>query len=141
MFSAFADARLLHREMQVQRNARYWWRSHFTEACRCQGCSGQETDLLAVFETETGFRFALHVEVKHPGDKFKQGGRQATSYPIRAQCWTGKTPAKVVRHSMATTALLCSDTKLFEHADHSSHFANVFTFEEIKRRFPGASPN
>jgi hypothetical protein len=97
---------------------------------------------LAIFETETGFRFALHVEVKHPGDKFKQGGRQAASYPIRAQCWASdrKTPAKVLRHSMATTALLCSDTKLVEYAVHISHFATVFTFEEIKRRFPGASP-
>ena len=140
MFSTFADARLLHREMQMQRNAKYWWRSHFTEACRCQGCSGQETDLLAIFETETGFRFALNFEVKHPGDRFKQDGRQAASYPIRAQCWAGRTPAKVLPHSMATTALLCSDTKLIEYAAHISHFASVFTFEEIKRRFPGASP-
>jgi hypothetical protein len=141
IFSAFADARLLHREMQMKRNAKYWWRSHFTEACRCQGCSGQETDLLAIFETETGFRFGLHIEVKHPGDKFKEGGRQAASYPIRAQCWAsdGKTPAKVVRHSMATTALLCSDSRLIDYAAHISQFASVFTFEEIKRRFPGAS--
>jgi hypothetical protein len=142
IFSAFADARLLHRKMEIQRNAKYWWRSHFTETCRCQGCSGQETDLLAIFETETDFRFALHVEVKHPGDNFKQGGHQAASYPIRAQCWAtnGKTPANVLRHSMATTALLCSKTKLGEYAGHISHFATVLTFEEIKKRFPHASP-
>jgi hypothetical protein len=142
IFSTFVDAQLLHREMQMKRNAKYWWRSHFTEACRCQGCSGQETDLLAIFEAETGFRFAVHFEVKHPGDKFKEGGRQAASYPVRAQCWSseGKTPAKVLRHSMATTALLCSNAKLIEYADDIPHFANVLTFEEIKRRFPNASP-
>jgi hypothetical protein len=45
---------------------------------------GRETDLLAVFETQRAVveteadkllerdrRFAIHVEVKHPGDKFK----------------------------------------------------------------------
>ncbi|MGY4618570.1 hypothetical protein ACVWZ4_003797 [Bradyrhizobium sp. USDA 4472] len=142
MFCAFADARLLHREMQMQRNARYWWRSHFTEACRCEGCSGQETDLLAIFEAETGFRFALHIEVKHPGDRFKEGGRQAAAYPVRAQCWAtdGHTPANVLRHSMATTALLCSQAKLAEYAAHVPHFATVLTFEEIKKCFPLAAP-
>jgi hypothetical protein len=140
IFSTFADARLLHREMSMKRNAKYWWRSHFTERCRCQGCSGQETDLLAIFETVTGFRFALHVEVKHPGDKFKEGGRQAASYPIRAQCWADEAPDKVLQHSMATTALLCSDTKLTEYTDHASYFASLFTFEEIGKHFPNASP-
>jgi hypothetical protein len=41
---------------------------------------------------------------------------------------------------MATIALLCSDAKLIEYAANISHFASVFTFEEIKRRFSGASP-
>ena len=84
IFANYADgARLLHREMHAQRNAsaRTWWGSHFTEACRCSGCSGQETDLLAVFETATGLRFAVHVEVKHSDDKLRE--RTATSTP----CW------------------------------------------------------
>lgn len=97
---------------------------------------------MAIFETEPDFRFALHMEVKHPGDKFKRGGHQAVAYPIRAQCWAtaGSTPANVLRHSMASTALLCSETKLGEYGVHISHFASVFTFEEIKMRFPHAAP-
>ncbi|WP_316399476.1 hypothetical protein [Bradyrhizobium sp. 33ap4] len=140
MFSAFSDARLMHQEMQNKRSARYWWRSHFTEACRCEGCSGQETDLLAIFEATTGFRFAVHIEVKHPGDNFKHGGRQAASYNVRAQCWAAKAPQKVVRHDMAASALLCSEIKLAEYAKHVAHFGTVFTFEEIKRKFPDAVP-
>ncbi|HWF95122.1 MAG TPA: hypothetical protein VG291_09225 [Xanthobacteraceae bacterium] len=89
-FARFADeAQLLHREMMAKRifGTQYWWRSHFTESCRCFGCSGQETDLLAIFETSTSVRIALHVEVKHPGDRFKDAGNQAAAYPVRAQCW------------------------------------------------------
>jgi hypothetical protein len=143
-FAGFADqARLLHREMQAQRSAgaKYWWRSHFTESCRCLGCSGQETDLLAIFETATGHRFALHVEVKHPGDRFKDAGNQAASYPIRARCWAtnGKTPAKVLPHAAATTVLLCSSLKLIDYTEHIGHFATVITFEDIKRNFPNVS--
>src|SRR6202023_3162662 len=72
-FRDFAeDARILHDQMKTQRraNSATWWRSHYTEKCRCQGCSGQETDVLAVFETIEDIRFAIHFEVKHPGDKF-----------------------------------------------------------------------
>jgi hypothetical protein len=45
-----------------------WNLSHCTEKCRCQGCSGQETDILAIFEAATGTRFGLHFEVKQPAD-------------------------------------------------------------------------
>jgi hypothetical protein len=130
----------MHREMHNKRSARYWWRSHYTEACRCAGCSGQETDLLAIFEANTGFRFAIHVEVKHPGDSFKRDGRQALSYNLRAQCWATKAPKNVVLHDMATTALLCSETKLNEYKPHLDHFATIFTFEEIAEEFPNVVP-
>lgn len=77
-FASFAEnSRLLNEEMHQKRNAENWWRSHFTEKCRCADCSGKETDLLAIFETPTGFRFALHIEFKRPGDKFKSDGVQS----------------------------------------------------------------
>src|SRR5262245_63753508 len=88
-FAASAgDARLLHEEMKDWRSgvAANWWRSHFREKCRCQGCSGKETDLLAIFEDRTGQRFALHFEVKHPGDRFKPDGVQSRGYALRAAC-------------------------------------------------------
>src|SRR5258708_37973507 len=50
-------ARILDREMLAKRsaNAASWWRSHYSEKCRCDGCSGRETDLLAIFEGPPAF--------------------------------------------------------------------------------------
>jgi hypothetical protein len=140
IFANYADeARLLHREMHAQRNAKTWWGSHFTEACRCTGCSGQETDLLAIFETAMGLCFALHTEVKHPGDKFKKD-TQAAAYPVRAQCWVANTPKNVLPQTRATTVLLCSARKLSEYAKHLRHFECVITFEDIANAFPDWAP-
>src|SRR4051812_15413435 len=78
-FANMADARLLHSEMKAWREnaTAEWWRFHFTEKCRCDGCSGKETDILTIFEDRSRLRFALHFEVKHPADKFKANGIQA----------------------------------------------------------------
>jgi len=43
----------------------------------------------------------------------------------------------VVRHDMATTALLCSKTKLNEFKQHLEHFGAIFTFEEIAKELYG----
>jgi hypothetical protein len=137
-------ARLLREEMQNRRseNATTWWRSHFTEKCRCQGCSGQETDILAVFAAPTQFRFALHVEVKQPTDKFPAKSDQATNYAIRAKCWAANPPKTVVPHADADTVLLCSTSKLAEFAPHLPKFGSIITFEEVTSAFPkiGLSP-
>jgi hypothetical protein len=95
IFAEFADeGRLLYREMleKRSRSARLkanWAFSHYQERtrCACAGCCGQETDLLAVFENPASARFALHVEVKRPGDGFTgKREKQAAAYPVRAQC-------------------------------------------------------
>ena len=135
-FAASAqNARLMNEEMRRQRSSATWWRSHFTEKCRCQGCSGQETDLLAVFETGTD-RFALHVEIKQPSDKFSTKRPQAINYGLRAKCWVASAPASVLTHSDAATILLCSGSKLAEYALHAGEFETVMTFEEISAAFP-----
>ena len=142
-FASFADeARLLHREMQAKRSAgaESWWRSHYTEKCRCEGCSGRETDLLAIFETTTGLRFALHVEVKQPNDKFDSEKKQAERYSVRAQCWTSKAPASVLAHTMGATALLFSENKRREYTPHLAHFGTIITFEDVRKNFPKAAP-
>ncbi len=115
-FSEFADeARILNDEMMALRNgATTSWRSHYTEKCRCQGCSGQETDILAIFEGITGTRFALHFEVKHPRDKFPTNKDQAANYALRAKRWVDNPPQSVLPHEDAATVLLCSDSKLAE---------------------------
>lgn len=138
-FAVFADeAHLLQDEMRAKRSkqAATWWRSHFTEKCRCQGCRGQETDLLAIFETATGSRFGLHIEVKQPLDKFPREKDQAANYALRAGCWVSSAPKNVVPHTDATTVLLCSATKLAEYEPHLPKFGAVITFEEIAGEFP-----
>jgi hypothetical protein len=132
-FAPFAkEARLLHEEMAAKRSkvAKTWWRSHFTESCRCSGCSGQETDLLAVFENAAGERFALHFEVKNNEDDF-HSERQAASYRVRAQCWIVKPPNKVLPHKDAATVLLCARKNLKKHGTHKDYFDTVITFEDI----------
>lgn len=129
-------SRLLHEEMKAARKASTWWRSHFTESCRCEGCSGQETDLLAIFETVEGQRVALHFEVKQPTDRFTPGGRQAANYQLRAKCWITKPPRSVLSHERAATVLLCNEHGLAKFAEDVAHFDAVITFEQIRLNFP-----
>ncbi|KQO52215.1 hypothetical protein ASF08_21715 [Methylobacterium sp. Leaf85] len=141
-FAASADtARLLHEEMWAHRSrgAATWWRSHFTERCRCEGCRGQETDVLAVFEAQCGARFALHVEVKGPTDRFPARRDQAANYGLRASCWAKSAPKAVLPHGDAATMLLCSASKLAEYAAHLPNFGSVITFEAIAARWPDAT--
>ncbi len=134
-FSDFSDARLLHKEMaRHRRNATAeWWRFHFTEKCRCLGCSGKETDLLAIFESKSNVRFALHFEIKQPTDNFKPDGIQSRGYPLRAQCWAGNPPAKVLPHHQASAGLIFSETRRADYAEHLEHFNSLVTFEDIER--------
>ncbi|QQO19476.1 hypothetical protein JJB98_05965 [Bradyrhizobium diazoefficiens] len=134
-----AAARLLSEEMHAlrSRGTPTWWRSHYTESCRCLGCRGQETDLLAIFEDAESMRFAVHIEVKHAGDSFRDDRTQAAAYPIRALCWANRPPHKVLPHSKATTMLLCSAIRLRDYSKHSHHFKTVVTFEDIESAFPG----
>jgi len=137
------DCKVLNEEMITKRpNANYYWRSFYTEKCRCSGCSGQETDILSIFESDDT-RFSLHVEVKQPTDNFKENGRQAESYPIRAACWANSDngPKNLVPHEHAATALLCSDSRLPDFSDHLNHFDTVITFEEITKIFPNIYPS
>ncbi len=138
VFARFEKVRLLLDEIVKKRSpgTPYWWRHHYTHKCTCPGCDGRETDIFAVFETDTDFRFALHIEVKHPEDKFKAGGDQASAYPIRAQCWTKKTPDKVPRHDDAATVLLFSEGKREEYSESLNYFNTLITFEVINRKFP-----
>jgi hypothetical protein len=141
-FSAFSEARLLHEEMKAHRSAtaENWWRSHFTESCRCQGCSGKETDLLAIFESSTTVRFALHIEIKRPGDRFKANGVQSRGYPLRAQCWAQNAPPNVLPHNLASTVLIFSEADRALFLSHLPYFKTLITLEDIKRQFPHAAP-
>lgn len=140
-FATFSGrARLLQDEMRALRSsgAANWWRSHFTEACRCPGCRGQETDLFAVFEADKDVRFALHFEVKQPTDRFPPHKDQAANYALRAECWTKTPPKSVLPHSDAATVLLCSQSRLTDYTPHLPKFGSVITFEAVADAFPAS---
>lgn len=131
------EAVLMHNEMKLKRSptSETWWRSHYTEKCRCEGCSGQETDLLAVFAAGSN-RFALHIEVKQPKDSFPTTKDQASNYGFRAACWVRSPPKAVLRHTAAETMLLFSESRRVDYAAHIPKFGSSVTFEEIAKAFP-----
>jgi hypothetical protein len=106
------EAVLLHEAMKSKRTkvAESWWRSHYTEKCRCRGCSGQETDLLAVFQVGKPC-FALHIKVKQPDDDVDPKKDQAANYALRAECWVRQAPERVLPHAAADTMLLFSERR------------------------------
>lgn len=140
-----ASAVLLSEEQQRARSpsAKTWWQSYWAGSTYPfkDECGERETDLLAVFEAEHGFRFALHVEVKAPGVLW--GPEQAQDYGRRARCWAGKerNPKTVLPHDAATTVLCCEAGFREKYACEASMFASVVTFEEIAEQldaFPDA---
>ena len=74
-----ATARLLHEEQAKVRRAKHWWKHWW---CTLPDGSQGETDIFAVFESEGGERFALHVENKPPHGVLPF--RQAANYRRRA---------------------------------------------------------
>jgi hypothetical protein len=129
---------LLDEEQRAFRSpsAENWWRSYWAgRSYRYKNeCGERETDLFAIFQAESGFRFALHVEVKAPGDRF--GLEQARDYRRRAACWAGaeRNPKTVLPHDKATTVLCCERTFADEHAAEALQFTSIVTFEEIAER-------
>lgn len=134
--------RVLRSEMRAVRtnpNAP-WWKNHFTNSCGCFGCAGgRETDVFSVLEDHDGNRFALHVEVKQPRDRFSPQSMQAQRYNARALCWSRSAPPTVLAHSEAGTVILCSEARVSAFAAEIEHFETLITFEEIALEFPGAA--
>lgn len=139
-FASYDDAELLSEKMLQKRSkgASTWWASHFQfRACDCSGCvGGKETDLLAIFEKDD-YRFALHFEVKRPGDTFKRGKQQPVDYRTRAECWVRKAPRTVLDHHDAETILICLPDKLPGFPIYAPQFDRVITIPQICDAFPG----
>jgi hypothetical protein len=95
---------------------------------------------LAIFEMPAGTRFGLHFEVKHPGDDFPSDKDQPGNYAIRAKCWVASAPKRVLPHTDAAIALVCSASRLDDYAPHTSEFKTIITFEDIAKSFPHAAP-
>jgi hypothetical protein len=138
-FAEVANARLLKREMMLQRQnpTAEWGRFHFFMGCNNLCCSGgRETDIFAVFEAENNRRFAMHFEVKQPKDRFDPARKQEQRYALRAQCWVGKAPPKVLKHQDASLGIFFSEANRKKFEPVLSFFPTQIAFEEIERKFP-----
>jgi hypothetical protein len=130
-----STARLLDAEQMTKRTRRSatWWRSHYAMKPYpyIDECGERETDLLAIFETPDGFRFALHVEVKSPEDDFQID--QAQDYGRRAKCWMGpgRAPQRVLEHADAATVLCCERRFAVRDPEQARFFESVVAFEDV----------
>lgn len=94
-----------------------------TESIRRQG----ETDILVVFEDDSGERFALHIENKIAGGKFTK--HQPEGYPKRAEKWVGQ--EKYGNYTEWETILVAPVEFKERLSEQASRFGVYISHEEI----------
>lgn len=119
-------------QSRLRPGARYWWKNVFCSESRCQcpRLRGREVDILVVVEHVDGRRLGLHIECKHPNDRFHAG--QAQGYRERLGCWTqpGRGPRTIPAHREAVAILLCARDHRHE-ADDVACFDGFVFFDEV----------
>jgi hypothetical protein len=125
----------LKSEQQATRTARFWWKNYFCHEsrCTCPSLAGREVDILLFCRHDEGAVLAVHVECKHPKDKFSKG--QAEGYRNRAACWASGRggPRSLLPHNQAKTLLIC-DRVALSALDLTAYFDNIIHFDEISKR-------
>jgi len=117
----------------TERAREWWWFNYFChDDCSCAVNRNTETDILIIFATTSGFRFAVHVEIKLPGKKLEPG--QAETYPRRAKCWAhpNTRPKPVLAHDGFVTILVCGDN--LESDGRRSNFDDTRFHRDIEQR-------
>ena len=138
------SARCLREEQRVKRpGAMFWWKDYYCHEsrCNCDGLAGRQIDILAIFQDSMDRTVGLHIECKHPKDRFKNSA-QARGYKKRALCWgpEGLQPNTVLSHGEAVTVLLCDRNHRHIDADLAA-FDTVLYFDEIGERISGYPPS
>ncbi len=99
-----------------------------TERIRRQG----ETDILVVFEDDSGKRFALHIENKIAGGRFTN--HQPEGYPKRAEKWVGQ---EKYGNYTEWQAILVAPVEFKERFSEQAAKFNVYiSHEEIAEHVP-----
>lgn len=134
------SARCLWEKQREQRpGAKFWWKDYYCHEsrCTCDGLAGRQIDVLAIFQDSAGRTIGLHVECKHPKDRFGDPD-QARGYRKRASCWgpEGRNPPTVLSHREAITILICDRNHTFAESD-VHEFDTVLFFDEIHERISG----
>ena len=120
--SAYEGARSLHLDQQSIRPKpeRYYCTYHCGKdsncTCRIDGSKSLETDAMFFLEALSGRRLGVHVEFKHPGERFGFG--QAEGYPLRAACWADRVrcPGTVLPHDDWLTVIFCGDAEIHDRS-------------------------
>jgi hypothetical protein len=129
-FGLLADeSRLLYREQLMARNTLRWWKQWW---CAIPGHGESATDILAVFETSDGYRFALHIADKRDGGPFAD--REEKLYAIRAEHMKNK--AKYLDYQSFATVLIAPRTFRNRHADRARAFDHYVPYEAIAAHVP-----
>jgi hypothetical protein len=114
---------------------KWWWFNHYCtkdSRCSCKIGTGLETDILIVFAAPDNYRFAVHVEVKPPGEKLKEG--QAETYPRRAECWANPSTRQrsVLAHKDFVTILVCGEN--LRSDSRRDYFSGTRFHQDIEQR-------
>ena len=129
-FARYATrARLLHEEQANARTAKLWWKHWW---CRLPDRSEGETDIFAVFQSEEGLRFALHIEDKPPHGSLEM--RQAASYRRRA-AFKANDPGWL-NYSDFEVLLLAPAAFLTAHKECLAQFDRGVPYEEVAAFVP-----
>jgi hypothetical protein len=137
----FATSALcLREEQRAQRpSARFWWKDYYCHErrCVCAGLAGRQIDVLAIFRNGTGRTVGLHVECKHPTDRFTNPA-QSEGYRRRASCWgpEGRNPPTVLPHAEAFTVLICDRNNSHAESDLKG-FDHVLYFDGLREKISG----
>jgi hypothetical protein len=91
-----------------------------------------ETDVLVVFETDEGRRFAVHIENKLRTGSFT--AYQVEMYPIRAAKWQGD--SKFKSYSDWETVLVAPEYFVDRYRPACSKFGKIITHEELQEFVP-----
>lgn len=129
-FAPFADtARLLIEEQEQARKARQWWKHWW--GYLPDGTSS-ETDIFAVFESDDGQRFALHIENKPPHGKIDL--RQAADYRRRAIHWARK--EQYLSYGEFETILMAPATFIQANTACARQFDMTLSYEDLAAWIP-----
>lgn len=103
--------------------------------CRIEGSKGLESDAIFFFRNSSDRILAVHVEFKHPKEKFGFG--QPEAYPLRAACFakTYHERPSLNEHHEWTTVIFCGPESISDQ--RLSHFDRIITHGEAQRMISG----
>lgn len=124
------DPRLLVDELsKTRRMPVHSWRHVW---CVMPDGTEGETDIFSVFETNEGYRFALHFENKPPHGVLRPN--QGADYPRRAEFLAGH--PRYLCYEGWETAILAPERFINRFADECSPFDRAITYEAIAEWIP-----